>query len=504
MDAHLFRMFAENASLFLNGSLIEKIREPHPGLLGLEVYNHGEKKQLLFHSGKQKPFCFFSSVKLPVVGHPSAPVMRLRKYFMEKRAATVIFQPWQRKLWIMAGGQGMDKGKNPWLCLDLAKGWSIHFLDNENIPQEETTVWPTRENLVSALQDWQKWPTLTPALRKTLKHMELPEQLALLNDLEAGGGDIFIYKTGDRVEAISAWPLAGSLNQKEEIYSNALEAFEVAGNNLVLENLWQKRTSELEDRAQKKIHHLERLLENLEKDEKNLLAMTAREIDALAIQGELWNIDKDEKKSSFQTPAGMNIILNGKYTILDNMVRMFNQATRGKRGLRILRERKEQLERELAEYKSGKKPEEETIANERQRKSPVSINKILPKNVAAFRSGDGFVILRGKDARGNQAVRKLAHPHDLWVHVEKGQGAHVIIRKTWPGQEVPERTLEEAGSLAASKSWLAKADQAAIMYAEARHVKPMRKGAPGMVTIDRVAFTRMAPVDPDLELKLGE
>ncbi len=47
--------------------------------------------------------------------------------------------------------------------------------------------------------------------------------------------------------------------------------------------------------------------------------------------------------------------------------------------------------------------------------------------------------------RGNQAVRKLAKPWDIWLHVESGPGAHVIIRRKHPGDIVPDATLEEAG-----------------------------------------------------------
>ena len=37
----------------------------------------------------------------------------------------------------------------------------------------------------------------------------------------------------------------------------------------------------------------------------------------------------------------------------------------------------------------------------------------LPKNVQMFISSDGFVLLRGRDSKGNLAARKLAAPHDI-------------------------------------------------------------------------------------------
>ena len=67
----------------------------------------------------------------------------------------------------------------------------------------------------------------------------------------------------------------------------------------------------------------------------------------------------------------------------------------------------------------------------------------------AFRSSDGFLILRGRDTRGNGLALKLAAPHDYWIHTADGPSAHVIIRRDHAGQQVPERTLHEAGILAA-------------------------------------------------------
>ncbi len=127
----------------------------------------------------------------------------------------------------------------------------------------------------------------------------------------------------------------------------------------------------------------------------------------------------------------------------------------------------------------------------------------LPKNVQAFVSSDGFVILRGRDANGNLACRKLAAPHDIWMHAERGPGAHVVVRLRWPGQEIPARTLMEAGCLAALKSWQNNAARADIQYAEIRHIKPMRGAPAGTVRIDRQIGTLSVPVDPEMEKRLS-
>ena len=123
----------------------------------------------------------------------------------------------------------------------------------------------------------------------------------------------------------------------------------------------------------------------------------------------------------------------------------------------------------------------------------------LPKNVQMFISSDGFVLLRGRDSKGNLAARKLAAPHDIWLHAENGPGSHVIIRRAHGGQEVPPRTLDEAGALAACKSWQRDAARARIQYAEVRHVKPMRNAPAGTVRIDKSLPSREVSVDLALE-----
>lgn len=139
----------------------------------------------------------------------------------------------------------------------------------------------------------------------------------------------------------------------------------------------------------------------------------------------------------------------------------------------------------------------ETARNRTQAPMPQA-----PATVQLFVSSDGLALLRGRSARGNQDARRMAAPHDLWVHVEGGPGAHVIIRRDHAAQEVPERTLDEAGSLAACRSWLRDEPRAKVNYCEIRHVRPLRGAAPGTMRMDKILFTRQVPVRPELETAL--
>ena len=114
----------------------------------------------------------------------------------------------------------------------------------------------------------------------------------------------------------------------------------------------------------------------------------------------------------------------------------------------------------------------------------------------------GSALLRGRDAKGNIAARKLAAAHDIWLHTDGGPGSHVIIRRAHAGQEVPERTLDQAGALAACKSWQKDAARARILYAEVRHIRSMRGAGTGTVRMDKILYSREVPVDASLETRL--
>jgi len=119
--------------------------------------------------------------------------------------------------------------------------------------------------------------------------------------------------------------------------------------------------------------------------------------------------------------------------------------------------------------------------------------------VARFCTSDGFTVLRGKSAQANHAlVRKLSSPFDLWFHADHGPGAHVILRRDFPDQEVPLRSLEEAAGLAALRSHAA-GGRAEVMCALVKHVRAVKGGGPGKVTVDR--RERTLSVEPDLDLE---
>ena len=78
------------------------------------------------------------------------------------------------------------------------------------------------------------------------------------------------------------------------------------------------------------------------------------------------------------------------------------------------------------------------------------------------------------------------------MHVKNIPGSHVIV--TTQGQTPPNRTLEQAASLAALHSKAADSHQVPVDYTEVKFVKKPSGAKPGMVIYEN---NRTAYVDPD-------
>ena len=114
-----------------------------------------------------------------------------------------------------------------------------------------------------------------------------------------------------------------------------------------------------------------------------------------------------------------------------------------------------------------------------------------------YRSTDGFDIYVGKNNYQNEEVTfKIAGGGDWWFHAKGIPGSHVIVRTE--GKELPDRTFEEAASLAAWYSKGRENDKVEIDYIQRKHVKKAAGGAPGFV-IYHTNYSLMA--EPKLVLQ---
>ena len=517
MDAHLFRRFCDALIPRIMGARMEKIHAPGPHVTVFTLYGGGGregKRYMVLKADRKSPFIFVAAHRVPVNAEPPAFVMRLRKYLSDRRVTHAVCAWPERKLFL-----GLAGAPDAWLCLDLREGPSLCF---DAPPPFDDPPWPDAALLALPPERWKGHAVLTPALRRTLSRLDALDAGALLMDLELGGGDVFLYESDAGRCEVSAWPLPPEQlasmggTWAEQVFEDPLQALSRAGEILVYQSLAQQARENAARPFSAEAARLKKLLEKLDGEETRLLAMSGKQKDALLLQSQLYRFSPEEKAAvvTLDGPEGpVALSLDRKLTVRENMAALFHQAGRGKRGLEHLarrraevRAQKEQAEaamlRSLASV-SGAYP---ASAQEKSKtdKKPSALPRDLPKQVQAFRSGDGFLILRGRDTKGNALALKLAAPHDYWIHTADGPSAHVIIRRDHAGQEVPERTLHEAGILAALKSWQKDQESADIQYSLAKYIHPMKNAAPGMVRIDRSEGAFRVRLDAGLEERLGK
>ncbi len=95
-------------------------------------------------------------------------------------------------------------------------------------------------------------------------------------------------------------------------------------------------------------------------------------------------------------------------------------------------------------------------------------------------SSDGYHIYVGKNNLQNEELTfHFANGSDWWFHAKGCPGSHVIVKTN--GDELPDRTFEEAGRLAAYYSQNRGNEKVEIDYVEKKHVKKPSGGKPGFV-----------------------
>lgn len=95
-------------------------------------------------------------------------------------------------------------------------------------------------------------------------------------------------------------------------------------------------------------------------------------------------------------------------------------------------------------------------------------------------SSDGYHMYVGKNNLQNEELTfHFAVGNDWWFHAKGCPGSHVIVKTN--GDELPDRTFEEAGKLAAYYSKNRGSEKVEIDYIEKKHVKKPNGGKPGFV-----------------------
>ncbi|MDD2971936.1 MAG: NFACT RNA binding domain-containing protein [Lachnospiraceae bacterium] len=223
--------------------------------------------------------------------------------------------------------------------------------------------------------------------------------------------------------------------------------------------------------------------------------------DQLKVYGELLNTygynvpegSKSMEALNYYTNEMITIPLNPQLTPSENAKKYFDKYGKLKRTFEALseltRETREEIEHlesvstaldiALQEEDLVQIKEELTQSGYVRRKGNVKKQKITSKPFH-YISSDGYHIYVGKNNFQNEELTfQFAVGNDWWFHAKGIPGSHVIVKTN--GEELPDRTFEEAGRLAGYYSKGKGQEKVEIDYTEKKNVKKPSGGKPGFV-----------------------
>lgn len=194
-----------------------------------------------------------------------------------------------------------------------------------------------------------------------------------------------------------------------------------------------------------------------------------------------------------------------------NAARYYKEYTKAKHAEKILTEQIEQGELE-AEYLGTVLDELSRAENEADlaeirmeleqggyvRQERKKQQKLQPSKPLEFCSSDGYSIYVGRNNRQNDLLTlKTARKDDLWLHIQKFHGTHVII--ACAGQTPPDETITEAAQLAAYFSQAREGQNVPVDVTPVRFLKKPKGAKPGMVVYDKYRTVIVTPEEALVE-----
>ena len=492
MDASVFRFAAQELASRISGLRIEKVFAPLPDTW---TFSMGRAGHLVVCAGKPTPFLFLSAHKPENPQNPSGRAMWLRKRLRDRRVLGLV-SDWPRRRLALE----LSAGEGRWLVLDLAAAPQL----TADLPTGfgEEPVWPELGRIIGEEGLWRELPHLTPPLRSHLRALPAGEAEELLRNIKDGTIHEFHYGLDHRGRhQVRLWPLEGG-----GACPSALEAAEKA-HGQTLAGIAREQTG-VDDAQTRNIRRIERALAHVEADQSRLQEMVGMRRQGLLLQAHLHALEKNARLAVVRLRGedgnDTEVRLDAGVSVRENMARFFARAAKGERGLGIVAARAQALRRELQAAREGRVafPAGTGRVPKDVAASPLPA-KYRSIKVGAYRSSDGFLILRGRSAQANhQLLTRAASPFDYWLHAQGGPGAHVIVKRDFAAQDVPERTILEAAALAALASHLKMADRGDVLLCLVRDVRTIKGADLGMVGVDKVLRTVRPALDPSLEDRL--
>ena len=188
------------------------------------------------------------------------------------------------------------------------------------------------------------------------------------------------------------------------------------------------------------------------------------------------------------TEAAVEIPLDPSRTAIENAQKLYERAKRMRRGVPRVEARLERLRREVtcleealaATMAGGDLSEAVTQLLALPKRTKPQPAPASPRTVEV----EGYPILVGRSAAENDRLVREADPNDLWMHVRRYAGSHVIVQ-TRGAEDVPDAVLLTAARLAGRNSKAGKERRVEVTVARVKHLRKPKGAPPGLVIVDR-------------------
>ncbi len=306
-------------------------------------------------------------------------------------------------------------------------------------------------------------------------------------------------------EPVGTWP-APSTDQPFPLSVLLEEQYRQREIDSSTERLRQARLAGLRKTIKKTARRLEALREDLDK---------AARYQDYARYGELLKANLSTIKKGHERVTVVDyfdsaqpelvIPLDPSKTPQGNMDGYFKKHRKYLAAVQEIKPRIEQLERELAALRAEAKAIEQgtweppasqpvPVRDSRSRSRTPHTSRLTPhsKRTGPFRrftSADGLPIYVGRNAKENEELTlKFAHSDDLWLHAQGVPGSHVVVRLE-KGVNPPPETMKDAATLALLYSDLKKSGKGEVIYTRRKYVKKAKGRPPGTVTVTQEKAT---------------
>ena len=209
-----------------------------------------------------------------------------------------------------------------------------------------------------------------------------------------------------------------------------------------------------------------------------------------------YNVEKGAKQLealNYYTNEMITIPLDTTKTPMENAQKYFDKYNKQKRTFEALSELIEETKDDITYLESVSNAldialsendllqiKEELIESGYVRRKFTKKKVKITNKPLHYISSDGFHIYVGKNNMQNEELTfHFAVGNDWWFHAKGVPGSHVIVKTN--GEELPDRTFEEAGRLAAYYSKNRGNEKVEIDYIEKKHVKKPAQAKPGFV-----------------------